>query len=80
VTPGITLVIIPGVQKFSAHTCSELPRVFVLARFGAAEHCECSQDSEQKHDWRNSVWHLVGISLTIDWGGFKNEYDDYFST
>src|SRR5262249_24918648 len=33
--------------------------------------CERGQGSEQKHDWRNSVWHLVLISLTIHWEGSK---------
>jgi hypothetical protein len=66
------------VHKFSSHTRSELVRVLVLSRFAASVRRERGQGSEQKHDWRNSVWHLVLISLTIHWEGFKNEYDVYF--
>src|SRR6266446_2191323 len=28
--------------------------------------CECDEDCQQKRSWRNSVWHSVQISLTIE--------------
>jgi hypothetical protein len=54
------------VQKFSSHTRSKLLRVLVRARLRAAVHREHGEGSQQKGDWRNSVWHLFRISLTID--------------
>jgi len=65
-TPGIALVIIPGMQEFSSHTRSKLLRVLVRARLRAAIHREHGEGSQQKGGWHNSVWHLVRISLTID--------------
>jgi hypothetical protein len=69
------------VQKFSSHTRSELVRVIVLARFGASRQCEPGQGSQQKYSWRNSVWHSISISLTINIKeGSHNEYHVYFSS
>ena len=65
-TPRIALVIIPGMQKFSSYTRSELPRVLVLTRLGASVRCKRGERSQQKRSYRNSVWHSVRISLTID--------------
>src|SRR6266436_5985077 len=53
-------------QKFSPHTCSKGPRVLLLTRFAAPVCCECDEDCQQKRSWRNSVWHSVQISLTIE--------------
>jgi len=64
--PRIALVIIPRMQKFSSHTCSELVRALVLRRFGASVRNERREDSQQKRSWRNSVWHSARISLTIE--------------
>jgi hypothetical protein len=68
-------------QKFSSHTCSELARALVLTRFGASVRHERRADSQQKRSWRNSVWHSVQISVTIDVKErSKNEYHFRFST
>jgi len=40
--------------------------VLVLACLGAALRSERGRGRQQKYDWRNSVWHLFQISLTID--------------
>jgi histidinol-phosphate aminotransferase len=66
VAPRIALVIIPSVQKFSSHTCSKGLRVLLLTGFAAPVCCECDEDCQQKRSWRNSVWHSVEISLTIE--------------
>jgi hypothetical protein len=69
------------VQKFSSHTSRELPRVIILARFAASRQCGRGQGSQQKHRWRNSVWHSISISLTINIKeGSHNEYHVHFST
>jgi len=49
-------------QKFTSHTGSYLPRVLALTW---PQH-PCGERSQQKRSWRNSVWHSVQISLTID--------------
>src|SRR5437773_393626 len=64
--PRIALVIIPSMQKFSSHTCSKLPVALVLTCFGASVRHERREDCQQKRSWRNSVWHSVQISLTIE--------------
>jgi len=53
-------------QKFSSHMGSELPRVLVLTWPRASIRCKRGERSQQKRSWRNSVWHSVQISLTID--------------
>jgi len=45
---------------------SELPRVLVLTWPRASIRCKRGERSQQKRSWRNSVWHSVQISLTID--------------
>jgi len=53
-------------QKFTSHTGSYLPRVLALTWPRASMRCKRGERSQQKRSWRNSVWHSVQISLTID--------------
>jgi hypothetical protein len=68
-------------QKFGSHTRSELPRVLVLRSPAASVRSKSDACGQQKGSWRNSVWHSVQISLTVDIKErSKNEYHFRFST
>src|SRR5947207_6780364 len=50
VSPRITLVVMPRVQKLGSYTGGESPRVRALARPVAPLHYKCGRDYEQKSE------------------------------
>jgi len=71
----MAFVIVLGMQKFGSDTRSELPRVLVLRGPAASVRSKRDAGGQQEGSWRNSVWHSVQISLTVDVKErSKNEY------
>src|SRR2546421_7833128 len=46
-SPGVTLVIVPGVEKLRAHALGELAGMRVIARFRAAKREEAQQNNNE---------------------------------